>query len=95
MGRRPDQPDPRFPINDPRVCPRVSLTDADAAIVFGVDVLGAEPCGRRRTPDGNVRDPELMIGDVPIMVSVNVPELGPIAPTPGRGNQRSAAHRRR
>jgi uncharacterized glyoxalase superfamily protein PhnB len=73
----------------------VFATDADALIAFRIDVLGADPCGRRRTPDGNIRDSELMIGDVPIMVSVNVPELGPIASIPGGGNRRSAAHRRR
>jgi uncharacterized glyoxalase superfamily protein PhnB len=63
----------------------VFATDADAAIAFRIDVLGAEHCGRQRPPDGNVRDPELMIGDVPIMASVDVAELGRITRTPGPG----------
>jgi len=96
LGRRPHQPDPPASNNGPRVCRRLFVTGADTAIAVRVDVLGAvKSCVRRRTPDGNVRDPELMIGDAPIMVSVNVPELGPTARIPGGGNRRTAAHRRR
>jgi PhnB protein len=37
--------------------------------------------GRLRTPDGNVLDSELLIGDSLVMVSVGVAELGAVAPT--------------
>jgi PhnB protein len=76
-------PTPRIPENYPRVCPRLFVADADAAIAFYVDVLGATERGSRlRTPDGKVLHSALVIGDSLIMVSVGVPELGAVAPDP-------------
>jgi PhnB protein len=75
-------PTPRIPDNYPRVCPRLFVTDADAAIAFYVDVLDAvERGGRLRTPDGDVLHSELLIADSLVMVSVGVAELGAVAPT--------------
>ena len=76
-------PTPRIPENYRRVCPRLFVADADAAIAFSVDVLGAtERRLRLRTPDGKVLHSALVIGDSLIMVSVGVPELTVVAPDP-------------
>lgn len=76
-------PTPRIPTNYPRVCPRLFVPDADAAIAFYVGVFAAtERGGRLRTPDGRVLHSELVLGDSLVMVSVDVPELGAVAPGP-------------
>ncbi len=51
-------PTPRIPTNYPRVCPRLFVPDADAAIAFYVGVFAAtEParCGLRAGADGAPR----------------------------------------
>jgi len=73
-----------IPTNYPRVCPRLFVPDADAAISLHVDVLDAvERGGRLRNPGGYVLRSEPLIGDSLIMVSVELPELGTAAPGPG------------
>lgn len=67
--------------------PHLCVADARAAIDWYVDALGAQPHGDPIVmPDNRIGHAEIMVGDSLIMIAEPFPDLGVVAPDPGRGN---------
>lgn len=65
------------------ITPSLIARDANAAIAFYKKAFGAEELMVLRTPDGGVMHAELKIGDSPIMLGGEWPDMGLKAPQPG------------
>jgi PhnB protein len=70
------------PIPDgyPRVTPYLIVDDANAAIDFYIEVLGATERMRMSAPEGRVGHAELEIGDSMIMLADEFPDMGARSP---------------
>jgi len=73
----PVQPIPK---DYPRLSPYLSVDDADRAIAFYCEVLGATEKMRMAGPDGKVGHAELALGDSVIMLADEHPDIGFLSP---------------
>ena len=64
-----------IPDGYPRVTPYLIVDDADAAIDFYKDVLGATERMRMGGPDGKVGHAELQLGDSVVMLADEFPDM--------------------
>jgi PhnB protein len=64
----------------PRLMPYLIVDDAEAAIAFYGDVLGATERMRMPGPDGRIGHAELNVGDSVLMLADENPEMGIRAP---------------
>ncbi|HNQ23902.1 MAG TPA: VOC family protein [Phycisphaerae bacterium] len=64
------------------VTPALVVKDADKAIAFYKQAFAAEEIMCMRSPEGRVMHAELMIGDSPIMLGGEWPDMGMKAPLP-------------
>ncbi|CAO5247495.1 VOC family protein [Frankia sp. AgKG'84/4] len=69
-----------IPAEHPQLSPYLCVDDADAAIAFYIDVLGATETVRMAQPDGKIGHAELTIGDSLLMLSDEYPDLGMVGP---------------
>jgi PhnB protein len=60
--------------------PHLTVRDADRALEFYKNALGAEVLNVARTPDGKVLHAMLRIGDSPLMLNDEFPEMGGLSP---------------
>ena len=60
--------------------PHLTVRDADKALEFYKNALGAEVLNVARTPDGKVLHAMLRIGDSPLMLNDEFPEMGGLSP---------------
>src|SRR5215467_8671161 len=60
--------------------PHLTVRDADKALDFYKNALGAEVLNVARTPDGRVLHAMLRIGDSPLMLNDEFPEMGGLSP---------------
>ena len=60
--------------------PHLTVRDADKALDFYKNALGAEVLNVARTPDGRVMHAMLRIGDSPLMLNDEFPEMGGLSP---------------
>jgi len=60
--------------------PHITVRDADKALEFYKNVLGAEVLGVARMPDGKVIHAALRIGDSMLMLNDEFPEMGGLSP---------------
>ena len=60
--------------------PHLTVRDADKAIEFYKNALGAEILGVARMPDGKVMHASLRIGDSMLMLNEEMPEYGGLSP---------------
>ena len=60
--------------------PHLTVRDADKALEFYKNALGAEVLNVARTPDGRVLHAMLRIGDSPLMLNDEFPEMGGLSP---------------
>jgi uncharacterized glyoxalase superfamily protein PhnB len=60
--------------------PHLTVRDADKALEFYKNALGAEILGVARTPDGKVLHAALRIGDSMLMLNDEFPEMGGLSP---------------
>lgn len=60
--------------------PHLTVRDADKALEFYKNALGAEVLNVARTPDGKVMHAMLRIGDSPLMLNDEFPEMGGLSP---------------
>lgn len=60
--------------------PHLTVRDADRALEFYKTALGAEVLNVARTPDGKVLHAMLRIGDSPLMLNDEFPEMGGLSP---------------
>jgi uncharacterized glyoxalase superfamily protein PhnB len=60
--------------------PHLTVRDADKALEFYKNALGAEILGVARTPDGKVMHASLRIGDSMLMLNDEFPEMGGLSP---------------
>jgi PhnB protein len=68
-----------IPDDYPRVMPYLTVDDANAAIEFYGNVLGARERMRLAGPDGKVGHAELQIGDSVVMLADEFPEMGGVS----------------
>jgi PhnB protein len=74
-----------IPTDAPQLAPYFWVTDANAAIEFYKQVLGAKPKGQPMLgPDGKVAHAALRVGNSVLMLSDM--QMGPTAPTSGRSS---------
>ncbi len=67
------------------ITPQLVVHNASKAIEFYKEALGAEELHRALTPDGRVMHSQIRIGDSPLFITDEFPEMGgPAAPEPGR-----------
>ena len=71
---------PPIPQGFHAITPYLSVTDADAAIRFYQQVLGAQVIGRITMPGGTVGHAELQIGDAKLMLAQEMPDWGNKSP---------------
>ncbi|WP_285900522.1 VOC family protein [Frankia sp. R82] len=69
-----------IPDDFPRVCPYLTVDDADAAIAFYIEVLGATERVRLSAPDGTIGHAEIQLGEAVVMLADAAPELGVLSP---------------
>lgn len=69
-----------IPEGYPRLSPYLSVDDADRAIAFYTDVLGATEKMRMAGPDGKIGHAELTLGDSIIMLADEHPDIGFLSP---------------
>jgi uncharacterized glyoxalase superfamily protein PhnB len=82
--RRPDTE--RAPAPVAGVVPYLAVADAPRALAWYADALGARPRGEPIVmPDGRVGHAELEIAGHVLMLADEHPEIGVVAPEPGRG----------
>ena len=60
--------------------PHLTVRDADKALEFYKNALGAEILGVARMPDGKVMHASLRIGDSMLMLNEEMPEYGGLSP---------------
>jgi len=60
--------------------PHLTVRDADKALEFYKNALGAEVLGVARMPDGKVMHASLRIGDSMLMLNEEMPEYGGLSP---------------
>jgi PhnB protein len=60
--------------------PHLTVRDADDALEFYKNALGAEVMGVARTPDGRVLHAALRVGDSMLMLNDEFPEMGGLSP---------------
>ena len=60
--------------------PHLTVRDADQALEFYENALGAEILNVARTPDGKVMNAMLRIGDSMLMLNDEFPEMGGLSP---------------
>ena len=60
--------------------PHLTVRDADKALEFYKNALGAEVLNVARMPDGKVLHAMLRIGDSPLMLNDEFPEMGGLSP---------------
>lgn len=60
--------------------PHLTVRDADNALEFYKNALGAEVMGVARTPDGRVLHAALRVGDSMLMLNDEFPEMGGLSP---------------
>ncbi len=87
MATRTRQPDTETaPAPVTGVVPYLAVADAPRALAWYVDALGARPRGEPIVmPDGRVGHAELEVAGQVLMLSDEHPEIGVVAPEPGRG----------
>ncbi|MGI9021968.1 MAG: VOC family protein [Acidimicrobiales bacterium] len=77
---------PKAPAPIAGVIPYLAVADARRALAWYGDALGARPRGEPiAMPDGRIGHAELEIADHVLMLSDEFPEIGLVAPEPGRG----------
>lgn len=75
----PDKAKP-VPTGFHTLTPRLTVRDADKALEFYRNALGAEILGVARMPDGKVLHASLRIGDSMLMLNEEFPEYGGLSP---------------
>jgi uncharacterized glyoxalase superfamily protein PhnB len=70
----------RVPEGFHRVTPHLTVRDAGALIEFYKKAFGAVEHRRAPGPDGKILHAEIRIGDSPIMLNDEFPEMGAISP---------------
>ena len=73
-----------IPAGHHSVTPYLVVRGAAEAIKFYQDAFGAKVTYRMDGPNGRVMHAEIVIGDSPIMLSDEFPEMGHTAPEPGK-----------
>ncbi len=68
------------------VTPHLTVKDAAAAIEFYKKAFGAEEIARMPGPDGKIMYAELRIGNSPLMLNDEFPEMGSHGPKAGEGS---------
>lgn len=72
---------PHIPAGYHTVTPSIIVKDPEAAIAFYKKAFGAEEIMCLRSPDGKIMHAEIKIGDSPIMLGGEWPDMGMKAPT--------------
>src|SRR5690349_11854102 len=73
-------------MTEPNQNPQISITpmltfkDAAAAIAFYKQAFNASEVARQTEPDGKISHAEIRIGDVPVMLSDEFPEIDVLSP---------------
>lgn len=74
------------PAPAPAITPYLAVADARRALDWYAEAFGARPRGEPIVmPDGRIGHAEIEIGGARVMVSDAHPEIGVVAPEPGRG----------